>query len=89
MPVQLVAKAQIERIGSLRLNEVLLEQTGLQMISNHGAGLQMQGLSSDYILILIDGEPVIGRTAGTVDLSRISVNNIERIEIIRGPSSSL
>ena len=89
MPVQLVTKEQIERIGSLRLDEVLAEQTGLQMISDHGAGLQMQGMSSDYILILIDGEPVIGRTAGTTDLSRISVNNIARIEIIRGPSSSL
>ena len=89
VPVQLVTKEQIERIGSLRLDEVLAEQTGLQMISDHGAGLQMQGMSSDYILILIDGEPVIGRTAGTVDLSRLTVNNIERIEIIRGPSSSL
>ena len=89
MPVQLVGQAQVQRIGSLRLDEVLQEQTGLQMISDHGSGLQMQGLSSDYILILIDGEPVIGRTAGTLDLSRISVNNIERIEIIRGPSSSL
>ena len=89
MPVQRVTEEQIDRIGSLRLDEVLQEQTGLQMISDHGAGLQMQGLSSDYILILIDGEPVIGRTAGTVDLSRITVNNIERIEIIRGPSSSL
>jgi outer membrane receptor for ferrienterochelin and colicins len=89
IPVQLIDKEQIERIGSLRLDEVLQEQTGLQMISDHGSGLQMQGLSSDYILILIDGEPVIGRTAGTVDLSRLTVNNIERIEIIRGPSSSL
>ena len=89
MPVQLVDQEQIERIGSIRLNEVLAEQTGLQMISDHGAGLQMQGLSSDYILILINGEPVIGRTAGTTDLSRLSVNNIERIGMIRGPSSSL
>lgn len=89
VPVQLIDKEQIERIGSLRLDEVLQEQTGLQMISDHGSGLQMQGLSSDYILILIDGEPVIGRTAGTMDLSRLTVNNIERIEIIRGPSSSL
>jgi outer membrane receptor for ferrienterochelin and colicins len=89
VPVQLIDNEQIERIGSLRLDEVLQEQTGLQMISDHGSGLQMQGLSSDYILILIDGEPVIGRTAGTIDLSRLTVNNIERIEIIRGPSSSL
>nr|WKN34952.1 TonB-dependent receptor [Tunicatimonas sp. TK19036] len=89
MPVQIITSEQIERIGSLRLNEVLQEQTGLQMISDHGAGLQMQGLSSDYILILIDGEPVIGRTAGTIDLTRLTVNNIARIEIIRGPASSL
>ena len=89
MPVQVIDQTQIERIGSLRLDEVLQEQTGLQMISDHGSGLQMQGLSSDYILILIDGEPVIGRTAGTVDLKRLTVNNIQRIEIIRGPSSSL
>ncbi|WKN43025.1 TonB-dependent receptor [Tunicatimonas pelagia] len=89
VPAQVITGEQIERIGALRLNEVLQEQTGLQMISDHGAGLQMQGLDSDYILILIDGEPVIGRTAGTVDLTRLTVNNIERIEIIRGPSSSL
>lgn len=89
MPVQIITEEEIERIGSLRLNEVLQEQIGLQMISDHGAGLQMQGLSSDYILILIDGEPVIGRTAGTIDLTRLTVNNIARIEIIRGPASSL
>ena len=89
MPVQVITQEQIDRIGSLRLNEVLQEQTGLQTVSDHGAGLQMQGLSSDYILILIDGEPVIGRTAGTTDLSRLTVNNIKRIEVIRGPSSSL
>mgnify|MGYP001791617123 CR=1 FL=1 len=89
VPAQIITKEQVERIGSLRLNEVLQEQTGLQMISDHGAGLQMQGMSSDYILVLIDGEPIIGRTAGTTDLTRLTVNNIERIEIIRGPSSSL
>ncbi len=89
IPVQVITEEQIDQMGSIRLNEVLQEQTGLQMVSDHGAGLQMQGLSSDYILILIDGEPVIGRTAGTTDLSRLTVNNITRIEIIRGPASSL
>ena len=46
----------------------------------------MQGLDSYYILILLDGEPLIGRTAGTFDLDRMSVSNIERIEILRGPA---
>lgn len=89
MPVDIISSERIEKMGSLRLNEVLQEQTGLQIVSDHGSGLQMQGLSSDYILILIDGEPVIGRTAGTLDLSRLTVDNIARIEVIRGPSSSL
>lgn len=89
MPVTVIGTEKIQRTGALRLSEVLREQTGLQVVSNHGVGLQMQGLSSDYILILLDGEPLIGRTAGTFDLDRISVANIERIEILRGPSSSL
>ncbi len=87
--VDVIQGEQVEQMGALRLNEVLAEQMGLQITSDHGTGLQMQGLDSDYILILIDGEPVIGRTAGTLDLSRIAVDNIARIEIIRGPSSSL
>ncbi|AFL83419.1 outer membrane cobalamin receptor protein [Belliella baltica DSM 15883] len=89
MPVTVLNTIQIQNTGGVRLSEVLREQTGLQITSNHGSGLQMQGLDSDYILILLDGEPMIGRTAGTFDLDRISVSNIERIEILRGPSSAI
>jgi outer membrane receptor for ferrienterochelin and colicins len=89
MPVTVIGQESIQETGAMRLSEVLREQTGLQVVANHGTGLQMQGLSSDYILILLDGEPLIGRTAGTLDLDRISVSNIERIEILRGPSSSI
>ena len=89
MPVTVIGKQQIEETGGMRLSEVLREQTGLQVIGDHGSGLQMQGLSSDYILILLDGEPLIGRTAGNFDLDRISVSNIERIEVLRGPSSAI
>jgi outer membrane receptor for ferrienterochelin and colicins len=87
--VTVISAEQIKRMNSLRLDEVLLEQTGLQVVSDHGTGLQMQGLSSEYILILIDGEPVIGRTAGTLDLSRLAVGNVKQIEVVRGPASSL
>lgn len=89
MPVVVIGQDKIQETGAMRLSEVLREQTGLQVVDNHGAGLQMQGLSSEYILILLDGEPLIGRTAGTLDLDRISVANIDRIEILRGPSSSI
>ncbi len=89
VPVSVISGKSIERIGSLRLNEVLAEQTGLQVIQDHGSGIQMQGLSTDYILILIDGEPIVGRTKGNLDLTRLVVGNIERIEVVKGPSSSL
>ncbi|MFC3416981.1 TonB-dependent receptor [Algoriphagus hitonicola] len=89
MPVTVLNSQKIQETGGMRLSEILREQTGLQIASDHGAGLQMQGLDSDYILILLDGEPLIGRTAGTFDLDRISVSNIERIEILRGPSSAI
>jgi outer membrane receptor for ferrienterochelin and colicins len=42
----------------------------------------MQGLDAAYILILMDGVPLVGRSVGTFDLSRISVGNIDRIEIM-------
>lgn len=89
MPVSVISEEKIRQTGGMRLSEILREQTGLQITSDHGAGLQMQGLDSDYILILLDGEPLIGRTAGTFDLDRMSVSNIERIEILRGPSSAI
>ncbi|OJJ18692.1 colicin I receptor [marine bacterium AO1-C] len=88
-PLTLIKKQQIQALGALRLAEVLQEQTGLAIISDHGQGIQMQGFDADYTLILIDGEPLIGRTAGTLALSRIAVNNIKQIEIVKGPSSSL
>lgn len=88
-PLTLVTKKQIQMLGAVRLTEVLKEQTGLAISNDHGQGIQMQGFDADYTLILIDGEPLIGRTAGTLSLSRIAVNNIKQIEIVKGPSSSL
>jgi outer membrane receptor for ferrienterochelin and colicins len=89
IPVSLVAAKTIYQSGSLRLHDILAEQTGINIIENFGKGIQVQGLSSEYTLILIDGEPLIGRTGGVLDLSRISVRNIRKIEIVKGPSSSL
>jgi outer membrane receptor for ferrienterochelin and colicins len=99
VPVQIISRKAITQSGSVRLNDILSEQTGLY-ITNGGAtssagggvfgnGVQLQGLSPDYTLILLDGEPIIGRQGGVIDLSRLSVGNIKKIEIVKGPSSSL
>ena len=92
MPVTLIQQSQIKTMGSLRLNDVLTEQTGLTIVpqvNGQGNGLQLQGFNPDYTLILIDGEPLIGRYTGSLELSRITVGNIKQIEIVKGPSSSL
>ncbi len=91
MPVQVVSKLDIKQSNSLRLSDILDEQTGLITISDFGGGegIQMQGLDSQYTLILIDGVPLVGRSAGTLDLNRVTVGNIKQIEIVKGASSSL
>jgi outer membrane receptor for ferrienterochelin and colicins len=89
VPVTVIEKEEISRTGATRLSEVLAEQTGLRLTSDHGTGIQVQGFSSEYTLIMLNGQPLIGRPAGTLDLSRISVGNIKQIEMIKGPSSAL
>tara|TARA_R110002051_G_scaffold269806_2_gene330095 strand:+ start:25735 stop:27849 length:2115 start_codon:yes stop_codon:yes gene_type:complete len=91
LPVTLVDKKQIITSGSVRLNEILNEQTGIITVTDESGfqGVQIQGIASDYILILIDGVPLVGRSAGNFDLSRLTVGNIKQIEVVKGPSSSL
>ncbi len=91
MPVTLISKKQILQTGATRLRDIILEQTGLVMVTDFGnsEGVQMQGVDADYTLILVNGLPLIGRTSGNIDLNRLSINSIKQIEIVKGPSSSL
>ena len=89
VPISMISGKSIVQAGNTRLADVLREQNGITMTSGFGAGVQLQGLNPDYTIILIDGEPLIGRTAGVLDLNRIAVGNIKKIEIVKGPSSSL
>ena len=87
----IIKKEEIKKTNATRLSDIINEELGLITVSDFGGGegIQMQGLDSEYTLILIDNQPLIGRSAGTLDLNRISVGNIKQIEIVRGPSSSL
>ncbi len=91
LPAQIISKKDIKRSNSIRLNDILNEQTGLITVPDFGGGegIQLQGLDSQYTLILVDGVPLVGRSAGTLDLSRITVGNIKQIEVVKGASSSL
>ena len=87
----IIDKNDIEKNNSSRLSDIINEQTGLITIPDFGGveGIQMQGLDSQYTLILLDNQPLIGRSAGTFDLNRIALGNVNQIEIIKGASSSL
>ena len=87
----IIKKEEIEKTNATRLSDIINEELGLITVSDFGGaeGIQMQGLDSEYTLILIDNQPLVGRLAGTLDLNRISVGNVKQIEIVRGPSSSL
>ncbi len=90
VPVTLIQTKDVKNTNALRLQGVLDESTGLNTVSSAlGTGIQMQGLDADYSLIMIDGVPIIGRLNGVLDLSRLSVSNIDHIEIVKGPSSVL
>lgn len=89
LPVTIIDKKEMQQKVMVRLNEVLAEQPGIILTEDHGTGIQLQGFEAKYTLILIDGEPIIGRSSGTLELSRITMANVERVEILKGPSSSL
>ncbi|MBK6817585.1 MAG: TonB-dependent receptor plug domain-containing protein [Saprospiraceae bacterium] len=79
-------------IGANRVQQVLSEQNGIQIVpqvNGLGSGIQLQGFNPDYTLILLDGEPLVGRNTGLLDLNRLSPNAVKQIEIVKGPSSSL
>ncbi|WP_163400228.1 TonB-dependent receptor plug domain-containing protein [Flavobacterium fluviatile] len=91
LPMTIITSEAIIKSGVTRLNEILSEQTGIILIPDESGfeGIQMQGLDAAYTMILIDGVPLVGRSSGVLDLSRVSVGNIERIEIVKGASSAL
>lgn len=91
LPTTVITSETILKTGFTRLSEILNEQTGIILIPDESGfeGIQMQGLDAAYTMILIDGVPLVGRTSGVLDLSRIAVGNIDRIEIVKGASSAL
>lgn len=84
---------EIERGGQTTLVELLQQQPGIEITNNGGAGkasgIFMRGTNSGHVVVLIDGVRVQSATTGTTTLENIPLNHIDRIEIIRGPASSL
>jgi outer membrane receptor for ferrienterochelin and colicins len=87
---EVITREEIDESGAQSLGELLEEQPGIQIDRGFsGAAPRLQGLPADYTLILIDGVRQPGRIDGAIDLDRFSIEDIERVEIVRGSSSAL
>lgn len=88
---EIVTRREIEDTGASDLASVLTEQTGVQLHGGHpaGAGAMIEGMGSERILILLDGQPLAGRISGELDLSRIPAWMAQRVEVVKGPQSTL
>lgn len=91
--VTVIERETIEQAGPTTLPELLARQPGLHVVDNGGAGkatsVFMRGTSSGHTLLLVDGMPLGSATTGSPSLHNLPLSQIERIEILRGPASSL
>ncbi len=86
-------RKDIERLQAKTLPELLSGTTGIDMAQSGGYGkdtnIYMRGTNSDHVLVLIDGIKIGSVTSGTTPFQFIPLDQVERVEIIRGPQSSL
>lgn len=86
-------RADIERLQVRTLPELLRGTTGIDVVQNGGygksTGVFIRGTNADHILVLIDGIKMGSVTTGTAAFENIPMEQVERVEIIRGSQSSL
>ncbi len=87
--IEIIDRKKIDAMGAVTLQDALSNSMGIRLEQDNilGSGMSLQGISGQNVKILIDGVPVIGRLNGNIDLSQINLDNIERIEIVKGPLS--
>lgn len=91
--VVVIDRDRIRASSADSIEDLLRREGGMQASRNGGpgqtAGLMIRGSSSSSTLVLIDGVRTGSATLGQTDLATISLGQVERIEIMRGPGSSL
>ncbi|WP_157760183.1 TonB-dependent receptor [Chromobacterium violaceum] len=88
-----ITRDEIEESGAQTLQQVLSRQAAVSITTNGGPGTSssifMRGTNSNHTVVLVDGMRISSATTGTTAIQNISLEQIERIEILRGPASSL
>ena len=92
-PVTVITRDDIERLQATSVPEILRATPGVDITNSGGRGkatsLYLRGTASDHVLVLVDGVKMGSATTGAAALEGLSIHEIERIEIVRGPRSSL
>ncbi len=92
-PVTVITRQEIEQTQASSIAEVLEQTPGLSLTSSGYMGKQtsvhLRGTNDNHVLVLIDGVKVGSATLGTTPLELFPLAQVERIEIVRGPRSSL
>ncbi|MDP2821352.1 MAG: TonB-dependent receptor [Sulfuritalea sp.] len=88
-----IGRDEISQAPQSFLADLLAAQPGVQLSANGSPGatstVRLRGASGEHTLVLIDGQRVGSATQGSASWSRLPLSQIERIEILRGPASSL
>ncbi len=88
---QVIKASSMLNLGITSVTSALQNMIPGLEVSQYGtrASITMQGMNSKYVLFLIDGERIAGEVNGDIDYSMLNLENIERVEVIKGASSSL
>ena len=91
--VTVIDRAEIERKQARTVPDALRGTPGLNIANTGGRGqpttLFLRGTDSDHVLVLIDGVKVGSPTLGPAPFQDIPIEQVDRIEVVRGPLSSL
>ncbi|WP_252178692.1 TonB-dependent receptor [Endozoicomonas sp. 4G] len=92
-PVTVISREDIERSQATDVTELLKQVPGIQVNRSGGPGalpsVFVRGASSSQTLVLVDGQRLNSPTAATPEFQYLTPDQIEKIEIVRGPKSSL
>ena len=88
---QVISARKMLELGITNATDALEKMVPGLNISHFGTQISvtLQGMDAKYVLFLIDGERIAGEVNGDIDYSMLNLENIDRIEVIKGASSSL
>ncbi|RTR38689.1 TonB-dependent receptor [Shewanella canadensis] len=91
--INTIEREEITRLSPKSVVDLLETLPGVSVTRNGGAGqsasISMRGTNSSHVLVLVDGVRIGSATLGAVSFNALSPENIERIEVVKGPRAAI